>query len=220
MCVASVKHQILPSDKLMSNFHRTKAKDKNVCIMTLLQQLLPSNNTVGSRLPLVIVMNFKSLPLFFIPDHRRGSLDVWFKDEPTFAGGREPQDFSPVSPAASTTLCTVLPDTHLNCSPVQDEQRHGDGVWDAHERRSMCSISREATLRRQQKQKGKDPWRWSHAAEMYLMSEINRSVLLSPRMERKHVSLMEKSHLTYISWPSHSKQACPWNERRRTEPFV
>lgn len=149
LCVASVKHQILPSGKLMSNFHRTKAKEKNVCIMTLLQQLLSSNNTAGSRLPLVIVMNFKSLPLLFIPDHRRGSLDVWFKDEPTFAGGREPQDFSPVGPAASATLCTVLPDTPLNCSPVQDEQRHGGGVWDArHQQRSNAEAHAETKGKR------------------------------------------------------------------------
>lgn len=92
----------------LSNFHQTKAKDKNVSIMTLLlasqqsQQLLSSSNTVASRWHLVIVMNFKSLPLFLIPDQ-------------------------------------------------------------THERRSTCSISREATLRRLQKQKGKDPWRWSHS---------------------------------------------------------
>lgn len=103
------------------------------------------------------------------------------------------------------------------------EQIHSDGFWDTHRRRSLCSISKEATLRRLPKQKGKDPCRWSQPAEMQPMSEMNHSVLLRPRMARKetqHISLMAKSHLTYISWPSHSKQACPWNRRRTTELLV
>lgn len=188
--------------------------------MTLLQQLLPSNNTVGSRLPLVIVMNFKSLPLFFIPDHRRGSLDVWLKDEPTFAGGREPR-ISTRWVLPPQQHCVLYYPTHPWTAAQSRTSRDTAMAFEMRTSGDQCAASAEKQRWGASRNKrGKDPWRWSHSAETYLMSEINRSVPLSPRMERKHVSLMEKSHLTYISWPSHSKQACPWNERRRTEPFV
>lgn len=68
-----------------------------------------------------------SLFLFFIPDHRRRSLDVWIKDDATFAARwvLPPQQ-----------QCALYYPTHL-WPAVQDEQRHGDGVWD------QCAASAE-----------------------------------------------------------------------------
>lgn len=188
-----------------SNFHQTEAK----------------NISLWFYYYIVITYGVESSSfflLFFIADHITGSIDVVFKHEPTFVGVGKLQD------------CTALPNTSLTFSPVQ-AQTETVMAFERHTGGDQCA----ASVQKQRwgacpDKRGKIPvgdltlqrcsWclRWMLCLPGYLPPS---HVPFQDGLEGKgHISLMAKSHLTYISWPSHSKQACPWNGRRRTELFT